>query len=138
MMTSNEMAVPVRALARAWETLARHKAPAAQGRLKMFLECDAAFEAWIRFELDDFVSFVDDCRDADVRVRVTPVAAHGRIRHYQVDFVGTGRFENIEAATRLHLPDLRTARLSRVAPLDVELPRRRMVSGPRHDVPAVI
>ena len=114
MMTSNVTSVPVRALALSWDALARQQTSAA-GRtgLKMFLDGDASFDGWVRFELEDFVTFVQDPADADVLVRVTPVARRGKLRQYQVDVVGSGRFELIEASTRLHVPGVRTARFLR-------------------------
>lgn len=136
MMTSNVTAVPVRALALSW--MAFTGGQAGQGGLKMFLECDETFEGWIRFELDDFVTFVDDRREADIVVRVTPDAGHRRTGHYQVDFFGTGRFEMIHASARLHLPDPRVARFSGVIAGDSESARRRSVSGHRPDTSAVM
>ncbi len=137
MMTSNVTAVPVRALALSWMAFTQG-GQTGQGGLKMFLECDEAFEGWMRFELDDFVTFVDDPRDADIVARVTPAGGDRRRGHYQVDFFGTGRFEMIHASARLHLPDVSMARFAGVIAGDSESARRRAGSAYRPDSSAVM
>jgi len=118
MITSNVTSIPVRALAAAWMELAD------SNRLRVLLECDAALETRIRSEMD-FVLFVDDRRDADVIVRVTPDPAHGQIRHYLVRFIGAGRFECIEASTRVHLPRARKTTAAKLVLVGAESTQRR-------------
>ncbi|RPI53333.1 MAG: hypothetical protein EHM55_14100 [Acidobacteria bacterium] len=108
MRTSNVTSVPIRALAAAWAELAEQQnsagEPADANGLKVFLDCDdESLENRIRSEMD-FAVFVEDRQDADAIVRATPVLADGKIRYHLVRFIGAGRFELIEATTRLHLP----------------------------------
>ena len=109
-MTSNVTIVPVRSLALAWATLAQEQTqtggPVSPSDLKVFLDCDGEFEEYFQSEVD-FVTYVRDRRDADVCVRVTPVLVRGTARHYEVAFIGVGRFEFIEASASLGLPQFR-------------------------------
>ena len=105
--------VPVVALARAWAAMAQDHASCngrvGSARLKVFLDCDARVKDFIRAELG-FVEYVGHGREADVRVRVTTMAARGRVRRYSVGFIGTGRFEGIEAVARVGVARRRSSK----------------------------
>lgn len=117
MMTTDVTTTPVRALVQGWLTLAQEFARANDQRglrrLKVFLDCETWLEDEIKPE-DDFVTYVDDRRDADVCMRVAPDTSYGRTRHYQVQFTGAGPFAFIEASARLHLPKRHTVRFPRL------------------------
>jgi hypothetical protein len=107
MIATNVTSTPVRAMLLAWAEVARQEAETS-GRydtstLKVFLDCEAWLEDEIRQDIE-FVEFVDNRREADVCMTVTPDSSYGTARHYRVRFSGAGRFAMIEASARLHLP----------------------------------
>ena len=105
-MTCDVELVPVVAIARVWATMTRDLAPVswrASSRLKVFLECDDALGDYLRSELD-FVEYVANRRQADVRVKVTTRRAQRGGRKLTVAFIGMSRFEGIQALARVNLP----------------------------------
>jgi len=104
-MTRDIELVPVVAIARVWATMARDLAPVsrrASSRLKVFLDCEDALGDYLRSELD-FVEYVADRRQADVRVKVTTRRARRGGRMLTVAFIGMSRFEGIQALARVNL-----------------------------------
>lgn len=121
-MTSNDTFVPVRALVQAWAALAREGVAAGRpARLNVFLECDGWVADRIRSEVD-FVKYVREREQADVRITVVPDETTGASRQYSLRFVGAGRFRHIEAGARLHLERQHSTRPRRQDPGD----RRRL------------
>jgi len=105
-MTHDTELVPVVAIARVWAAMTRDLAPVswrASSRLKVFLECDDALGDYLRSELD-FVEYVANRRQADVRVKVTTRRAQRGGRKLTVAFIGMSRFEGIQALARVNLP----------------------------------
>lgn len=69
-------------------------------RLKVFLNSHTGFEDQLRADID-FVQYVNDCRQADVQVRVTDSPGRNGRREYHVAFTGQGRFEDIHVLAQV-------------------------------------
>ena|SRR5438093_6904915 len=105
-MSQDVALAPVVAIARAWAATATNDTGSARGagssRVKVFLECTGALADYVRSQLD-FVTFVSDRRQADVRVSVTMPRTRGLARILTVAFIGMRGFEGIEAMARVGL-----------------------------------
>jgi hypothetical protein len=106
MRTTNVALLPVRAIVQAWAALAEQQNREDSGRLKVFLDSDEWFENRMRSEVD-FVKYVRDRAEADVCMRVTPVAGHDKARAYCIEFVGAGPFAFVESSTRIRFSEPR-------------------------------
>ena len=64
---------------------------AAARQLKLFLDCDACYQDYLRSEIA-FVDFVRDRTEADLHVLITRAATGGGGGEYSVQFIGQGAF----------------------------------------------
>ena len=66
--------------------------PQASGRLRVFLDCDACFETYLRDEID-WIDFVRQPQDADVHILGTSTSTGGGGQEVALRFIGRGRFQ---------------------------------------------
>lgn len=74
-------------------------AAAAQGRVRVFLDCGACDFDFLRQEIQ-FVDYVRDRADADVHVLTTTQGTGGGGTEYVFKFIGLGRFQGIDDELR--------------------------------------
>jgi hypothetical protein len=102
-MRDTTQLIPMLALARAWAAMAAEKAAMERSEaseLRVLLDCDTAVASLLRSELD-FVTYVTDPAEADVRLRVKRSGTRRAAGEHAVEFAGTGRFDGIHASARI-------------------------------------
>ena len=78
------------------ESAAQTQTPTpASGRLRVFLECGACFETYLRDEIE-WVDFLRDPNGADVHILGTSTGTGGGGQEVALRFVGLGRFQGVD------------------------------------------